>query len=602
LSLAGSQLDLQVPGLSLISGSYLIRDHASSKFSNVNLDLHKAGDTIRALVPDITFVPMLQETIEAKYPILQQLILNQPVIYVSLTTPTKQNAQPKSKSFQFELGQFQFKEGQVRFLMKNGEKTNRFQTGFLDGTVNKINVGIGSQSISTSSFSLTTSEYELSLKDSIRLYSNAGRLRVKGDMFGLGQGNDIDRLKARVSLVRIDSLGVSIQSKKGGNPFVLENVSLGGNDFVLDSSDRRHIVRQIKNNPSLYIKGISLGKQDDKIQLFAYGIGFENAGKVVTVDSFRFRPSMDRDSFNRMQAYQKDYLTLKTGKITFRNVDIERLLADSTLTVSHINVQDPVLTVYKDKRLPFEHGIIKPLPTKLLKRIGLPMHIDTVRLRNALIQYEEFNDKTLKTGLVLFTETEAELTNIMNHDFGSNDSLKLRAITRFLDTAVVRMGFWESYTDTLSGFLWLVRISPFSLPALNTILDPLASANVSAGYLDTLNLRVIGREYVAHGKMKMYYRDLKVKILDKSNPARKTLVTRMANFAASLMVNKKNIKKTGSVYTERVRERSIFNYWIKIMLSGAMTNAGIRKNSKMEKKYKKKVKKLKVPEIPEVEL
>jgi hypothetical protein len=147
-----------------------------------------------------------------------------------------------------------------------------------------------------------------------------------------------------------------------------------------------------------------------------------------------------------------------------------------------------------------------------------------------------------------------------------------------------------------------VRVAPFNLTALNAMLEPLASAKVISGYLDTLQMRAIGREYIAHGKMRLYYKDLKVNILDKSNQQRKTIVTRLANFVANLLIDKKNAQKTGTVFAERVREKGFLNYWVKIVLSGALTNTGIRKNSKAEKKYRKAMKKDQVPEIPEVDL
>jgi hypothetical protein len=102
--------------------------------------------------------------------------------------------------------------------------------------------------------------------------------------------------------------------------------------------------------------------------------------------------------------------------------------------------------------------------------------------------------------------------------------------------------------------------------------------------------------------MNLYYSDLKVNILDKTNQQRKTVGTRLVNFVANLLIDKKNAKKTGSVFAERVREKGFLNYWIKIVLSGALTNTGIRKNTKAEKKYKKALRKEKVPEIPDVDL
>lgn len=102
--------------------------------------------------------------------------------------------------------------------------------------------------------------------------------------------------------------------------------------------------------------------------------------------------------------------------------------------------------------------------------------------------------------------------------------------------------------------------------------------------------------------MRTLYRDLKLELLNKEDQKKKTLLTKLGSWAANLIIRTNNVKKTGTVFTQRVRERSVFNYWIKILLSGAMTNVGISNNSKQEKKYKKQLKKNNVPEIPEVEL
>jgi hypothetical protein len=115
-------------------------------------------------------------------------------------------------------------------------------------------------------------------------------------------------------------------------------------------------------------------------------------------------------------------------------------------------------------------------------------------------------------------------------------------------------------------------------------------------------LKAIGREYIAHGKMKMLYKDLKVEFLNKNDQGKKTFVTKVISIVANLLVKRNNLKTSGSVFAERNRERSFINYWIKIVLGGSLTNAGIRSNSKQEKKYRKALKKVNVPEIPNVEL
>ena len=178
----------------------------------------------------------------------------------------------------------------------------------------------------------------------------------------------------------------------------------------------------------------------------------------------------------------------------------------------------------------------------------------------------------------------------------------LSATTMSLDKAALSLRFRESYSDCLNGFLYQVNMGAMDLKELDPVIVPLASAKVTSGYLDTLQLKAVGREYIAHGKMKMLYRDLKVEFLNKKDQEKKTIVTRFITWVANGIIKGKNTSKTGTVYTARIRERSVFNYWLKIVLSGALTNAGIKSNSKQDKKYKKSVRKLHVPEIPEVDL
>jgi hypothetical protein len=84
------------------------------------------------------------------------------------------------------------------------------------------------------------------------------------------------------------------------------------------------------------------------------------------------------------------------------------------------------------------------------------------------------------------------------------------------------------------------------------------SAKIVKGRIDTIHLNAIGREYVAHGKVIMYYKDLKAQYLNKGKSESKTLKTRLINFAANDLILKHNNQKGyGEVYAERVRERGI---------------------------------------------
>lgn len=597
----GDGLSYSAPGLNARTGPFRIQDAKPSSIDDIEFEMIKNRDTIRASVNRFDMVPMINKTLKNKYPVIGEVKLDDPVIFASLNNENKPetNTEEKKKT-SVDLGLFSISNGRLEIRQSKNGKSIKVRSNDVDLSVKEIRSNLGNEALHIGQSSLTTGILDVNINDSIRLAIDKGNFKLDLDHFTKGSGS-AKEVSLKLNNLEANKLNLFAISKKG-KPIELKEFNVGSRDLTIDSLDKAHILRRIKENPSLYVNNVNLGKVDEKSELYAYGIGYQNGGKIVTIDSFRFKPTLDRDSFSRTLTFQKDHIQVNTKKISIRNFDIEKIATDSSYEIEYVEVDQPNLLIYKDKRLPFEHGIIKPLPVDMIDKIGPRIRIDSIKLFNGRVTYEEFNEKTNSIGTVFFTNVQARLRNITNHDHSIKDSLKLGATARFLDTAYVGIRFHESYTDSLSAFLLQIRIGAFGLPALNPVLKPLASARIDKGYLDTLELKVIGREYLAHGKMRMLYRDLKLEMLNKADQEKRTFATKAISWLANLIVRRDNFKKTGTVFTERIRERSVFNYWIKIVLSGALTNSGIKKNSKQEKKYKKSVRKINVPEIPEVDL
>ncbi|WP_315823223.1 hypothetical protein [Paraflavitalea speifideaquila] len=93
-----------------------------------------------------------------------------------------------------------------------------------------------------------------------------------------------------------------------------------------------------------------------------------------------------------------------------------------------------------------------------------------------------------------------------------------------IDSIHVKLQLHESYTDSLAAFLMTTRVGPANLMNLNKVVEPLASVRIRSGYLDTLNLRAIGREYISYGEMHMLYSKLNVEILKNGDIKREVLL------------------------------------------------------------------------------
>jgi hypothetical protein len=253
------------------------------------------------------------------------------------------------------------------------------------------------------------------------------------------------------------------------------------------------------------------------------------------------------------------------------------------------------MSSYRDKRMPRQSGVVRLLPANLLKKIGTHMLADTFNIKNTNIDYEEVNEKTGVAGKITVNRVNGAVTHVRNFDLVEGDSLTIRVSGYLQDTMFTKLQLRESYTDTLGGFLLTGQMGPADITILNPILASLASAELRSGKLDTMSMRVVGREAMAFGEMKMFYHDLKIRVRKPGN--RRTIMTSLTTFLANTIIKNENKNRTGMVFFMRWRDRSAINYLVKIALSGMTSSVGVKRNKKLIRKYEKEIRARNLPPI-----
>jgi hypothetical protein len=597
IDLSGQNLSLSSPTTQLKSSRFSLTDQNSSYFNNINFYFNKEKDTISANIPSINFIPALAKSLESQYPILENIKLVNPEVKVALFNSDK----PSSSVTKWIMGKMDIQHANLNIRKQTDNKSIALISNDISLSAKDFSSHTAINGIQITDAKLTTHDIAISMNDSIELNVNHGDFNIEIERLKKSDDKSPINFSTHISKLKANNINFFKLNRKG-EPFILKEFNLGGEQIKIDSAVAAHVLRQLKKNPTLFVNDIDLEEITASSIIRANGIGYSNGGKIVSIDSFSYTPTKDREEYMKLNVYQKDYMTFKTGKISIRNFDIERLATDSNLQFNYIIINQPELNVYKDKRLPLQPGYIKAMPVALLKKINQRLHIDSVRLVDGKVFYEEFNDKTEMIAKINLSELQTLIRNIDNYNTSSTDSLYILSSSRLLDTANVSIRFHESYADSIGSFLYRVRIGQFGLPALNSVILPTANMKINRGWLDTLELRVMGNDYLAHGKMRMYYKDFKIQFLSNKELEKRTVFTKALSWVANTFLRTNNVEKTGTVFTERTREKSFVNYWVKILLSGAMTNTRIRKNSIQEKRYQKALKRIQVPELPEVDL
>ena len=263
-----------------------------------------------------------------------------------------------------------------------------------------------------------------------------------------------------------------------------------------------------------------------------------------------------------------------------------------------MNITNPVITIFRDKGPPFLSGVVKPLPVNMIKKISLPVSIKKVNIIEGNLSYTEKNAKTRAEGTVFLTHVTGVIKNLKNLNLTDKDSLSLTLKAYLMDSAHVSLKVKESYTDTLAGFLMTLKVKPTTMSFLNPVLTPLSNVKIVSGSIDSFYLRAIGQEDISLGKMNMYYHNLRIRLMKGKDPTKSSMLGDIASWIANTFVIKKNNNgRTGLVYFERLRDRSFFNYIVKMTFSGLATSVGVKKNRKYVKQYKRALQERDLPPL-----
>jgi hypothetical protein len=383
---------------------------------------------------------------------------------------------------------------------------------------------------------------------------------------------------------------------KNKNNLLFNQVAVG--NLQLSSSYLSDFSQLLKYNVSAWLRTATGQYTDSNTTLKWYNADYSYANQTLSLDSFTYHPTQPRDSVIANAAFQKDYITFRSGPVQLAGFDLQKYSKDSALIAESITVTEPVVTVYRDKLPPFRAGTIKPLPVDVIKNISLPVSVGRINIENGQLFYTEKNAKSRAEGTLLMTNISGNLSNIKNRNLEEDDSLSLSLNAFLMDSALINLRVKESYADSLSGFLMSLRMRPTTLSFLNPVLAPLTNVVIRSGTIDSLQLRAIGNENLSLGEMNMFYRNLRIRLVKDGNKDSSSFLRNVASFLANTFVIRKNNNgRTGIVYFERLRDRSFFNYIVKMTFSGMATSIGVKSNKKYLKQYKSKLKEQNLPPI-----
>lgn len=563
----GGSFMILSPGLSIFTDSFNVNNLNTSLIENVSIRYHTDRDSLIILIPELSGNPAITNFTNIKH----------------------------WNGFHLKKPDIQWFSRQK--IGENPVKNNtvRMPVYFEDLRVDSAQGHFTSIKDDTTEISLPQLSFRLhhaTFNDSILLGGLNGSLQ--GFQFTAPKGSSVISPPANFTF-QVDSLyflpDKKFKIQTGPLHFTSPQVLISGRkDFSLQqaqldipqlSLDEKNInnwedVFFNHTNSSL---GLSTFLNNKQGKFDFQGIHFFTADSTLLLDSFAFIPHDSSNTFFSKQKWQKDYLEFKTGKMIWNKIDAARLFAkEFSISAQSLTIQDAWIHAVKDQKLPVNLQVTKPLPVELLSKIEFPLDIRTIRLLNSHIQYEEIPGM-VQPGLILnISPLNAEVNHVQNKSFNIYDSLDISGHGRINDMVDASIRMKQSYNDTSGGFHIEMSISPFAANTINPLQQAITKVQIIKGQVDTLHISANANNNAAFGNIQIHTKGLAIRAYHENADVKTPLLTKAKYLMANLFILKKDKTRTADFSVNRKKEKSVFNFWIKIMLAGLKSAAGIKSN------------------------
>lgn len=396
--------------------------------------------------------------------------------------------------------------------------------------------------------------------------------------------NATSKRKFELSYIRIDSLEVT---------------QLDSSDRILSNTRLSFETRNLHGTLPLtdvYAEVLVVSGLQTKLPGSNYLVKFDEARlenmNHFEIDSLKIIPTYPKAEFARRVGYETDRIDCEVPFVEIEGINYKSLLHENTLAIHQVSLSF-LISVYRDKRMK-DLKVFKPLPDSLLRKLPFTVLIDSIRVDDSQIIYEEVAESADQSGKVHFRKLNAMVYDISNR---AEKAMNLRAHAQFMNDGEISIRGNFSNTDKphyLEGSL-----RNFRLPRINQMLMPATGITIESGKLDLMKFAFWYNNRHSDGELILNYRDLKLLSLrenkeDKTVPnVVKTLLIN-AFIENDLDKNDPRPKREGEIHFVRDQHKFIFNFWWKSLLSGIKSatgvptpkgdNASARKKSRNRKK------------------
>ncbi|WP_020401685.1 hypothetical protein [Gracilimonas tropica] len=382
----------------------------------------------------------------------------------------------------------------------------------------------------------------------------------------------------------LDSLDNFNFTLKNGRGILIEEGSerelLSIDDISLEATEV-NLQQLLSQSKILFLDGLSVKGSGIKWPLYdtfyEMNIGdfsFDKAAQSAQISNLNFTPTLPKYKFSQEHGHQLDRIQLEIPEIELLGFDLDSLI-NNRFDVDTLQLKNAWMEVFRNKQIPRpEEESVKPLFYELASATDFSLGIETILVSNSDIIYEEHKPPSDSTGSISFNELSATLTDFktMQHPKFNEAVFRWDVETLFMNSSPLSVQVEYPLYDMTNTHTVKAQLESIDPKEVSGMLRNVGFIELKDGFVEGMETEMTLNSDSATGEVLIEYRDLKVKFLNDENPEKNGLKQRVKTFVANTFAIKSNNTgedaETGQIDFEREKNKSIFAYWWKSLLSG----------------------------------
>jgi len=294
--------------------------------------------------------------------------------------------------------------------------------------------------------------------------------------------------------------------------------------------------------------------------------------KEVFINTLRYQPLYSKKNFVKHIQFQKERYDFVLKRVKFSLPDIKAFINSNKLTIPFVEVSNANISIYRDKRVPFDHSKRPLLPNQAIKKMALQLKVDTISIKNSAFNYEEVTDRSSQPLLVNFKDLSVEISNLSNLKNRTYQESKMRVGVKGklmgkapFDMQIIFPLKARNDTFVFSGTVY----GKVPLKVFNKATFPAAGINFNSGVLNKLTFKGGANPYHSKGTLTLLYNDVKLDVVRKD----KKQSSKFLSWGATTVIRKDNPvqgkpPKRAIMVCDRNMEKGFGNFLWKTVFSG----------------------------------